>query len=436
MKVFKFGGASVKDAGSVKNVAQILRQFPGENIIVVLSAMGKMTNAFEDLTKAYFYNQSDLTSKWHDIKRFHENIVHELFSSSSGEAFQKVNTLFQKLEAYINQPPEAHYKGFNNEGFDFIYDQVVSYGEYLSTTILSEYLSAESLNNRLLDVRKLILTDDEFREANVEWDITVKNIQSQIGTDTSHDGLVVTQGFIGGTCDGVTTTLGREGSDFTAAIFGYAVNAAQVTIWKDVPGLLNADPRYLHATKKIDRISYREAIELAYYGAKIIHPKTIKPLKNKNIPLYVRSFANSGAEGSVITDDAVYDKSIPTYIFKFNQVLISITTRDYSFITETYLHRLYGIFAAHHIKINMMQNSAISLSVCVDHYPERIEQLLKVLNRNYDVKYNEDVELITIRYYTQDAIDKVSKHKKVLLEQRSRITLQLAVKDHFIHNEF
>lgn len=431
MKVFKFGGASVKDTISVKNVARILKQYPGQNMVVVLSAMGKMTNVFEDLTDAYFYNENTLAEKFHLIKRFHLQIVQELFNNKASVPSQKISDLFKIMKGYLDQPAEYHYKNREHAAYDFIYDQLVSYGELISTTILSEFLNQQGIFNQWLDVRELIYTDTNYREANINWEKTLSKIQAKLLKESASTKIYITQGFIGGTSDNTTTTLGREGSDFTAAIFGYALNAQTVTIWKDVPGLLNADPRYLENTRKIDRISYREAIELAYYGAKIIHPKTIKPLQNSKIPLFVKSFANPEAQGTIITDNTKYDKRIPTYIFTFKQVVLSVTTRDYSFITESHLHELYGIFASNKIKINMMQNSAISLSICFDHQKDRINQLFEELGHFYHVRYNENIELITIRHYNQEAIDKVSKHKKVLLEQRSRITLQLAVEAHY-----
>lgn len=424
MKIFKFGGASVKDAASVRNVVEILRKHPEKQLIVVLSAMGKMTNAFEELAiYAYEGLHDKAAEQFNKIKLFHHSILEELFPDNNNLGTTYVSMLFGEIESMIHRKDKGQ--------FDYYYDQLIPYGELLSTGILSAYLEKSGLRHTLLDARKVISTDAAWRDAKVLWPDTISQIRNAIKiADKIENGIpsfILTQGFIGSDPNGNTTTLGREGSDYTAAIFAHALNASKVVIWKDVPGLLNADPQIFPETVKIDRLSYADAIELAYYGAKIIHPKTIKPLQNKKIPLLIKSFADPDAPGSLITDIAGKYEQIPSYIFKFNQILISITPRDFSFINEESLFDIFGIFSQFRIRINMMQNSAISFSVCIDGDRVGFEQLIASLQQKFKVKYNRNLELITIRNYTQACIDKVVNHRQVLLEQRSRATVQLLV---------
>lgn len=411
MKVFKFGGASVKDAAGVQNLAQIVK-VQGENAIVVVSAMGKTTNALEDLVRAYVYQHTDtIRSQLAAIQDYHNNIMDAL----TGD-FSLVHQTFAHLERYLMQPP--------NGSYDEIYDQIVSLGEVLSTQIVAAHLTQTGLPTRWLDACQLIRTDLNFREGRVDWEETNRCISQAV----TEDGIKLTQGFIGQTPDGRTTTLGREGSDYTAAIFAYCLNAESVTIWKDVPGVLNADPKWFDDTVLLDKLTYQDAIELAYYGATVIHPKTIKPLQNKGIPLYVRSFLTPDAPGTAIGN---YERHLlaPSFIFKINQVLISLHPNDFSFIAEDNLSRIFGRFAQAGVKINLMQNTAISFSVAVDNNPDRVPALLTQLNQDFRVSYNDGLELITIRYYDQSTIDRVLVNKKLLLEQKSRYTVQLVVKD-------
>ncbi|GAB3500708.1 aspartate kinase [Spirosoma knui] len=411
MKVYKFGGASVKDVAGVRNLANIIQQ-QGQQVIVVISAMGKTTNALEVLARAYADQQKDLLeSQLQTIRAYHEEMLGEL----AGD-FSAVHQTFAQLADFLRQPSVGAY--------DEWYDQIVSVGELLSTQIVAAYLQHLGLPIQWVDARQLIRTDATFREGRVDWTVTEQRSKNKIDPNV----ITITQGFIGQTIDGRTTTLGREGSDYTAAIFAYCLDAESVTIWKDVPGVLNADPKWFDETVLLDRITYQDAIELAYYGATVIHPKTIKPLQNKGIPLYVRSFIDPQKPGTVIGDFQQH-LSIPSFIFKINQVLISLHPNDFSFIAEDNLSRIFGRFAQLGVKINLMQNTAISFSVVVDNNSDRIPALLEELKQGFRVTYNDGLELITIRYYDQGTIDRVLVNKKLLLEQKSRYTVQLVVRD-------
>lgn len=410
MKVFKFGGASVKDAHGVLNLAEIVRT-QGQNAVIVVSAMGKTTNALEEVVRAYVGQRTDLLTKLQTVRTYHDGIVAQL----SGD-FSDARRTFEELTDYLKQPPAGSY--------DEIYDQIVSLGEVLSTQIVAAYLAHTGLPICWLDARQFIRTDATFREGWVDWEQTTQRINETV----SDNQIFVTQGFIGQAGSGRTTTLGREGSDYTAAIFAHCLNADSVTIWKDVPGVLNADPKWFDDTVLLEKLTYQDAIELAYYGATVIHPKTIKPLQNKGIPLYVRSFLQPDAPGTAIGN---YEQRlpIPSFIFKVNQLLISLHPNDFSFIAEENLSRIFGRFAQAGVKINLMQNTAISFSVVVDNNPDRVPALLEQLKQDFRVTYNDGLELITIRYYNQDTIDRVLVNKKLLLEQKSRYTVQVVVKD-------
>lgn len=425
MRVFKFGGASVKDAESVKNVVSILRENLQEPLIVVLSAMGKTTNAFEELASFAFRGEIlQRNQKLEQILSYHQKILEELFKNHENRAFEVLENRLEEIRKIIIENPPEHY--------DTFYDQLVPYGELLSTAIVSAYLNHTGLTHALLDARQLISTDNTYRDAKIRWPETVAQIKYGIGqvfqNQSENNHFVLTQGFIGSNPNDHSTTLGREGSDFSAAIFAYALDAREVVIWKDVPGLLNADPKIFPEAVRVEKISYADAIELAYYGAKIIHPKTIKPLQNKNIPLIVKSFADPSLPGSLICEpDGKYD-TVPSYIIKFNQILVSITPRDFSFINEENLTDIFATFTEFRIPINLMQNSAISFSVCVDGDKPGFEPLMEALMVSYKVKYNRKLELITIRNYNQACVDMVVGKRSVLLEQRSRATIQLVVK--------
>lgn len=420
MQVFKFGGASVRNAQGVRNVAGIIRQQNPNQLLVVISAMGETTNALEQLTWAYLRRQIDIQTVWQQIRTYHEQIINELVGQEL-TLFDGVYELFAEIEALLSQEPEPHTHP------DQVYDQLVSFGELLSTRIVNAYLNQSGLDSYWVDARRLIRTDDSYREGKVDWDQSCEYITDSLA-ELLETGVAITQGFVGSTGEGNTTTLGRDGSDYTAAIFAHCLNAEAVTIWKDVPGVLNADPKWFDETVKIDQLTYQDAIELAYYGATVIHPKTIKPLQNKDIPLYVRSFLKPGDSGTVIGSFERH-LPIPSFIFKINQTLISLHPKDFSFIAEANLSKIFGHFAEYGVKINLMQNTAISFSVVIDHQSERLARLLPHLQEDFRISYNEGLELITIRHYDEKTIDRVLVNKMLLVEQKSRYTVQLVVKD-------
>jgi aspartate kinase len=420
MQVFKFGGASVKDAEAIKNVANVLKQFPNQQTGVVISAMGKTTNALEKLANAFFYKTEDAEAVLEEIKQFHFAICENLFSSTDHPIYNDLENTFVELHWAIEDEP--------THGYDFEYDQIVSMGEIISTKIVSAYLNEAGISNTWIDIRGIIQTDNTYREGKIDYDLTEALVNRVLVPQLKGQTIFVTQGFIGGTSENFTTTLGREGSDYTASVLAYCLNAKDVTIWKDVPGVLNADPKWFSNTKKIDELSYHDAIELTYYGATVIHPKTIKPLQNKNIPLHVKSFLDPKAEGTIIKEGEKR-LNIPSYIFKVNQVLISIQPKDFSFIAEDNLSDIFEIFSQHGVKINLMQLSAISFSVCCDDDELKIKALVEKLQGLFKILYNSGVELMTVRYYTQDILDTLTKNKIILLEQRSRFTVQMVMKN-------
>ncbi len=418
MKVFKFGGASVKDAAGVKNLQHILDLYAGEQLVVVISAIGKTTNHMEKLLDAYLADSDTVWALFDALKQKPYTIAQEL----TADAKVITDKLDEQLNALANILSTRH-----SEQYDYEYDRIVCYGELLSTTLISTYLNMVGKKNQWIDARTIIRTDSTYREAKVDWDASEGSIQVAIARCMMNNPIAITQGFIGGNMLNLSTTLGREGSDYSAAIIAYSLNAESVTIWKDVPGLLNADPKYYADAVKLDHIPYDEAIELSYYGASIIHPKTLKPLQNKSIPLYVKSFCEPETEGSLISDHAP-GKLTPSYIFKRNQILISIFPKDFAFIDTDNLCEIFGILSSNRLKINLMQNSALSFSICIDNQP-RVAKAIELLSQKYKIKYNEKVELITIRHYTNKLADKVVNGREILVEQRNRTTLQLIVKN-------
>ena len=419
MQVYKFGGASVVNAEAVKNLAAIIRQAAQENLLIVVSAMGKMTNKLEELSSAYIAGKETTHLLLEEIKAYHFNILNELFNDHHHPVYNDIANSFVEIEWLLEE--EA------SDAPDYIYDQIVSVGEILSTKIVAAYLHETGLTATWADARNFIKTDNTYREGKVEWEKTETEIRKHL-IPLLKKNIVVTQGFIGSTSENFTTTLGREGSDYSAAIFSSCLDAVSLTIWKDVPGVLNADPKWFDETERIPQLSYHDAIELTYYGATVIHPKTIKPLQNKNIPLYVRSFLNPEGEGTVI-NELKSILPVPSFIFKVNQVLISILPKDFSFIIEENLSDIFSLFHKHRVKVNTMLNSALSFSVSVDQDKEKIAQLIQELSARYKVKYNEGLELVTIRYYNQDTIDRVTVNKEILLEVKSRHTCQMVMKD-------
>lgn len=419
MKIYKFGGASVKDAEGVRNVSSIIQNHKGNELLIVVSAMGKITNKLEDLTKAYLNREDDVLQIFEEIKQYHFNILNQLFPDHNHPIFNDVVNTFVEIDWLIEEEPE--------DTPDYIYDQIVSIGEIISTKILAAYLGTLQDNVKWVDARNFVHTDNTYREGLVNWEKTEAEIQENLAP-LLKDNIAVTQGFIGSTSENFTTTLGREGSDYSAAIFSACLNAESMTIWKDVPGVLNADPKWFDETERIPQLSYHDAIELAYYGATVIHPKTIKPIQNKNIPLFVRSFLNPHAEGTDITDLKNH-LPVPSFIFKVNQALLSIFPKDFSFIIEENLSHIFSLFHKHKVKINTMLNSAISFSISFDYDAKKLEGLIADLSKDYKTKYNTDVELVTIRYYNQETIDRVTVNKTILLEVKSRNTCQIVMRD-------
>jgi len=420
MKVFKFGGASVKDAQAVKNVARILSLYDGEKLGIVISAMGKTTNAMEKVIDAYWIKDEVLFQDLvEEIRQFHYEIMDVLFSDRESKVFDAVDQVLRDLG--------ERFKEDRSGSYDFEYDQLVGFGELISTKIVSFFLIESGFSAKWMDARTLIQTNNIFREAEVDWEQTEHNFQSKFVPEFDGTDILVTQGFIGANSSS-TTTLGREGSDFTAGIVAYCCNADNVTIWKDVPGMLNADPKWFDHTVKLDQISFREAIELSYYGASVIHPKTVKPLQNKRIPLHVKSFLDPSAEGTVIQKSTTSDHLVPSFIFKMNQVLFSISPKDFSFIVEKNLSDIFARLSKANAKINLMQNSALKFSILLDGDKVDSSQILEVFKDSYDVKFNEGLELVTIRHYDQATIDRVTEGKEILLQQKTRETARLIVK--------
>jgi len=424
IKVFKFGGASVKDAEAVRNIPLILSQYNNEGIVVILSAMDKTTNKLEALVEAFYHNKPGAVQKLKDITSFHIETAGALFGDRQHPVYKTLDGLIRELENLISKGRDKVFG--QGKTYDFIYDQIVPYGELFSTSIVSFYLNEVGIANKWYDVRQLIKTDDSYREGKVDWEWIRPVINEVVRPVLASKTHFLTQGFIAGNEDAKSVTLGREGSDYTASIFAYALDAVEVVFWKDVPGLMNADPNDFKTTTKLDHISYGEAIELSYYGAKVIHPKTIKPLQNKAIPLKIKSFKSPADNGSLISKETVQDTRIPSYIIKDDQVLISFSPKDHSFIAEEILHYLFGIFIQYSVRLNLMQTSAISFSVCVDNF-ENIEKIIKELQERYYIRFNKNLTLVTIRHYTSDAIMKMIAGKKVLLEQRSRSTVQFVM---------
>lgn len=417
MKVFKFGGASVKDADGIKNVYDVLQQVGHDDVLLVISAMGKTTNALEVVIKDYFDKSAGLQSSVQEVKKYHNQILMDLFEEENHPAFTAVNRIFTDMEQFLKQNKSPNY--------NFVYDQIVSYGEIISTTIVSHYFNERGLKNQWLDVRELVKTDNTYRDAVVNWEETQKNIAKSV----KKKNMYITQGFLGSDENNFTTTLGREGSDYTAAIFAYCLNAENVTIWKDVPGVMNADPRYFDNAILLNQISYREAIELAFYGATVIHPKTLQPLQRKEIPLYVKSFLNPLLPGTSVSKGADLEPQASCYIVKKNQLLISLSSLDFSFIMEENISEIFALLHKYKMKVHLIQNSAISFSVCVDDKFGNFNELKAILSKKFKVTYNDDVSLYTIRHFTEKSADTVAKGKEVLVRQVSRETMQIVTRE-------
>lgn len=416
MKVLKFGGASVKDAAGVKNLVHVLNTVGIQDTLVVVSAMGKTTNALERIIEVYFEDKKKVNQEILILKEFHLQIINELFESKTAKVVRAVQEYFDELIDFLKRNKAPNY--------NFVYDQVVSYGELLSTTIIHHYFEHQGWKSYWLDARACIKTDDYYRAANLNWEATQQEVQSHVKGKS----LVITQGFIGSSSNNFTTTLGREGSDYSAAIFAYALNAESVTIWKDVPGVLNGDPRVFKETQLLHQISYREAIELAFYGASVIHPKTLQPLQRKEIPLFVKSFENPEATGTAVSKGKTLDPMIPCFIIKKDQVLIRLSSIDFSFIVEENISYIFGLLHEYQMPVELIQNSAISFSVCVNNKYKRLEELVLVLRSRFKVEVKEQVDLFTIRHFDTKALASIRKNgKQILLEQRTEETAQFVM---------
>ncbi|MBK8144729.1 MAG: aspartate kinase [Bacteroidetes bacterium] len=421
MNVFKFGGASIENVERAKSTAAIIQENGTQPLLVVISAKGKTTNALEEIAKAYFAKQTEKALElFEQLKQDHNDYAKALLENKSDALLENLQSLYLEIEWILNDVPVR--------GYDYYYDQIVSIGELLSTLIIAAYLNKNETIASWIDIRDILKTDDTYRDAHIDWNTTLQLVESQIIPLFAHSNIVITQGFIGSTDENNSITLGREGSDYTAAVLANMCNAESVTIWKDVPSLLNGDPKIFPNTVPIEEITYHEVIEMAFYGAQVIHPKTIKPLQNKNIPLYVKCFLDKKLKGTCIHNT---DKKInypPILVLKTKQTLLQVTTKDYSFITEDNLSRIYKMFHDCKIKINLIQNAAISFVACIDSHTAHLDELLALLNEQYEVKRNENLFLFTVRHYRQDILKEELKNRTVLLTQKTRQTIQMVVK--------
>lgn len=421
MKVFKFGGASLESVERIQKVGAIVQSFQDEKLLIVISAMGKTTNELEKVAQNFFLRKREIAAQLlFNIEQQHLDVAASLLGTREHPLFQQLQQFFTEAEWTLGEKPMRTY--------DYYYDQLVSLGELLSTAIVSAFFNQTGIQNTWVDVRDIFRTDDNFRDANIDWAVTQRNITEKVLPLFNNANIVIAQGFIGSTDQNESVTLGREGSDYSAAVFANMLDAESQTIWKDVEGLKNADPKLFPNTINIPEISYSEVIEMAYYGAQVIHPKTIKPLQNKQIPLYVKCFLNKDLPGTVIKEDADHTQLPPIIVLKKNQVLITVTSRDYAFITEDKISDIYDIFHSLKIKINLMQNGAISFSCCIDNNPEKIEQLIKALHQAFKLSYNEALDLLTVRYFKDGLLEELCNGRTILLEQRSPVTIQRILK--------
>ncbi len=425
MKVFKFGGASISNADRIKNLLSIFKLYPDEKILVVISAMGKTTNALEKVADTFYQGEKEQALKlFEEIKLVHISLAKQLFvhqtNSTHTNSNDQLTDFFTEVEWLLYDKPVRNY--------DYYYDQIICAGELLSSLIVSTFLNKENIQNTWVDVRDILRTDDNFRDANVDIDFTQSKIDEVIMPFFNDTNIVVTQGFIGSTDENESTTLGREGSDYTASLLANMMNAESLTIWKDVAGVMNADPKEFTDVEFISTLSYDEVIEMAYYGAQIIHPKTIKPLQNKNIPLHVRSFLDPNGAGTFITNKTVH-KLPPIFVLKQNQVLINLSTKDFSFVGEKPMIRLYEIFAELKIKPNLTQIAAISILICMDDLHDKIEKLAFKATEIFDVQMEKNLTLLTIRHYNKAIIETLTKMKYILLEQKTTDTVQMLMKN-------
>jgi len=420
MKVFKFGGASVNSVERIKSVGKILQQYTGENLLVVISAMGKTTNALEKVVQAFYEKRmEDALQLFEQVKQQHLNTVNYLLVTHSLACEKQLNDFFTEVEWMLHDKPVREY--------DYYYDQVVCVGELLSTAIVSHYLNETGISNKWMDVRDIIRTDDNFRDANIDWEYTQSKIQGSIVPELNDPGIILTQGFIGSTDENESTTLGREGSDYTAAVFANMLDAESQTIWKDVESVMNADPKQFADAQPIHELNYNEVIEMAYYGAQVIHPKTIKPLENKGIPLYVKCFLDPSLPGTVIHKQSLRHLP-PIIVLKENQVMLELSSKDFSFVGEHHVGHLYHLFEKLKVKPNLTQNGAISFVCVLDDHAEKIEKLALGASDIFDVQVIKGLSLLTIRHYNDETLGTMIKEKSILLRQQTPETIQVLMK--------
>lgn len=419
VNVFKFGGASIKDAAGMKNVAGILNKYKNDPIVIVVSALGKTTNALEEVINAHQSGTGNALDIYNKIKESHFLLLKELIKDDNDEAFKDLNDIFVEAEWALEEAPHPN--------FDYIYDQIISVGELASTVILAAFLNKSDIPTKWMDARDMLKTDEIYREATVNWNETVDLVREKMLPVLQSGSFVLTQGFIGSTKENATTTLGREGSDYSAAIFSYCLDAEKMTIWKDVPGVLTADPRLFENVQQLYRLSYNEAIEMTYYGARVIHPKTIKPLQNKSIPLHVKSFIHPGEKGTVISSD-VEDNYPPIVVVESNQALLIISTKDFSFVAEHHLGQIFNLSAKHRVWVNLMKNTAINFIACVPNDTGRVTAFVNDLQKDFNVVYEENLELVTVRHYQEDLLNELKKGKIILLEDSFEKTVQMVLK--------
>ena len=419
-RVFKFGGGIMKDAEGIQEVASVISRFSDKPLVVVVSALGKSTNALEELLKYTLEKkQSEKEKAFLKLRKFHFDIAEKIVADARHPIFDQLDQAFVELNDELKNPGKDKYKA---------YDQIVCFGEVLASLIMDACLKKNNLSGHLVDAHSIVVTDSNYTSAKVDWKFTTKTISDRIKPILSSGQIVLTQGFIGADHQGVYTTLGREGSDFTAAILANVLDAEEVSIWKDVPGLMNADPKRFDNTIKLEEISYHEAIELAFYGASVVHPKTVQPVQQKNIPLKVRSFYAPETEPTIISSKISGDDTLHKVIVKEDQVLLSIASRGLSFVAEENLTQIFEVFSRFKIHVNLMQHSAVSFSVCFKEDEDKLKGLIKELKNDFLLKYNTGLTLVTIRHYTADLIEEHTGDKKVYLEQRSRNTVQLLLR--------
>jgi len=416
MKVFKFGGASINSTERIENVSKIIHAYKGEKLLIIISAMGKVTNALEKVAEEFYKgNKDSALALFTELKKEHHEVARQL----TGDSIQQFTDIFTEVEWLLHDKPVRDY--------DYYYDQIVCCGELLSTIIVSHYFNHRGIANQWIDVRDIVRTDDNFRDANIDWNYTQEKVTSEVLPLFNNTDIIITQGFIGCTDENESTTLGREGSDYTAAIFANMLNAESQTIWKDVEGVMNADPKKFSDAVYIEELSYNEVIEMAYYGAQVIHPKTIKPLQNKNIPLHVKCFLNASLRGTTISGKPVHQLP-PVIVIKQSQALLQLSSKDFSFIGEQGIAKLYELMAAFKIRANLLQSGAITVLCCLDDAGDKVEKLALAAGALFDVQVEKDLTLLTIRHYNDTVVQQLCEGKQQVLSQKTSSTIQMLLK--------